>query len=218
MKPNSRFTKLGPLRPCLERHSVRSADCLRLWVHMTCIMLHFLLKKGQEELNGPVLNPVSLSDCLFIYLIHMLLLCVCISPLRRQRGFLQHDSGSAGLWSCLSHVPSIAMATVNCKTGWHTHTRKTYSPSLPPSLLSPHTFTQTSSSRRMQQEYRRTCLSWREITQHRGNTWQRGRGRRRDRHTGMLETHFTITCCIVHSQEWAEVSSSREKKIFVYSA
>lgn len=142
------------------------------------IMLHALLKKGLEELNGPVLNPVSLSDCLFIYLIHMLLLCVCISSLRRQRGFLQHDSGRAGLWSCLTMCPALPWQQRTARlahTHTHTHGQNIFSLTL--SLHSPHAFTQTSSSRRMQQEYRRTCLSWWEITQHWENTWQRERGR-----------------------------------------
>lgn len=122
-------------------------------------------------------------------------MCTCISTLPRERGFLQHDSGSAGPQSCLSHVPGVAMATEDCKTDTHTcahiHTQAKHILSLSRCLFfSPHThthtFTQRSSSSTMQQEYRRTCLHElrRGITQHWQNTEDARREEREERTAG----------------------------------
>ena len=96
---------------------------------------------------------ISLSVCLCVSDSHEkgVGVSVCISALQRERGFLQHDSGSAGPRSCLSHVPSVAMATEDCKTDTHTcthiHTGKTYSlsVSLTPHPRHTHTHTHTHS-------------------------------------------------------------------------
>lgn len=133
---------------------------------------------------------------------------VCISPLPRERGLLQHDSGSAGPRSCLSHVPGVAMATEDCKTDAHTHIHAQAKHILSRCLFSPHTHSRSSPAaercNRNTEELARLC--WGEALHNTGRIQkmpgekgkqreERTAGEREERGAGTRESKLTITWC-----------------------
>lgn len=165
-----------------------------------------------EEFTELVLDTVCPSVCLSVAESHgERCVCVCISPLLRERGLLQPNSGSAGPQSCLSHVPDVAMATEDCKTDTHVCVHADTRAHTHTSL--PHTHSRSSPAAERcnwnTEELRRG------ITQHWQNTedarrerrtegGEDSRGGRGERERKAREWNPTITCCSWHSQEEAE--------------